>query len=49
MLISGMTIGTAFTLFVLPSIYLLVAKTHKGISDKIAKEGRVPEIANVAA
>ena len=28
MLISGMIIGTAFTLFVVPSIYMLVAKTH---------------------
>jgi len=24
-----MIIGTAFTLFVVPSIYMLVAKTHK--------------------
>src|SRR5690349_6592115 len=29
MLVSGMIIGTAFTLFVVPSIYVLVAKTHK--------------------
>jgi multidrug efflux pump len=29
MLVSGMIIGTAFTLFVVPSIYMLVAKTHK--------------------
>ena len=28
MLVSGMIIGTAFTLFVVPSIYVLVAKTH---------------------
>ena len=28
MLVSGMIIGTAFTLFVVPSIYMLVAKTH---------------------
>jgi multidrug efflux pump len=28
MLVSGMVIGTAFTLFVVPSIYMLVAKTH---------------------
>jgi multidrug efflux pump len=30
MLVSGMIIGTAFTLFVVPSIYVLVAKTHRG-------------------
>jgi multidrug efflux pump len=29
MLVTGMVIGTAFTLFVVPSIYMLVAKTHK--------------------
>jgi multidrug efflux pump len=29
MLVSGMIIGTVFTLFVVPSIYVLVAKTHK--------------------
>ncbi|MEA2239278.1 MAG: multidrug efflux pump [Thermoanaerobaculia bacterium] len=31
MLVTGMIIGTAFTLFVVPSIYVLVAKTHKKI------------------
>jgi len=29
MLVSGMIIGTAFTLFVVPSIYVLVARTHR--------------------
>jgi len=28
MLVSGMIIGTIFTLFVVPSIYMLVARTH---------------------
>src|SRR5580658_2434319 len=38
MLVSGMIIGTAFTLFVVPSIYMLVAKTHVRIesSEEIA-------------
>jgi len=31
MLVSGMIIGTVFTLFVVPSIYMFVAKTHKGL------------------
>jgi multidrug efflux pump len=31
MLVSGMIIGSIFTLFVVPSIYVLVAKTHKRI------------------
>ena len=29
MLVSGMIIGTMFTLFVVPSIYVLVAQTHR--------------------
>jgi multidrug efflux pump len=29
MIVTGMVIGTIFTLFVVPSIYMLVAKTHK--------------------
>jgi multidrug efflux pump len=29
MLVSGMIIGTLFTLFIVPSIYMLVAKTHR--------------------
>ncbi|HVI07339.1 MAG TPA: efflux RND transporter permease subunit [Candidatus Binatia bacterium] len=38
MLVSGMIIGTAFTLFVVPSIYMLLAKTHHAISDEDATE-----------
>jgi multidrug efflux pump len=33
MLVSGMIIGTVFTLFVVPSIYMLVAKTHTAIRE----------------
>ena len=43
MLVSGMIIGTAFTLFVVPSIYMLVAKTHAAIKDdedEISLSGR---------
>jgi multidrug efflux pump len=29
MLVTGMTVGSTFTLFVVPSIYVLVARTHK--------------------
>jgi multidrug efflux pump len=28
-LVCGMTIGTIFTLMILPSIYMLIAKEHK--------------------
>ena len=38
MLVSGMIIGTAFTLFVVPSIYMLVAKTHA----RVQSEDEVP-------
>jgi multidrug efflux pump len=33
MLVSGMIIGTVFTLFVVPSIYMLVAKTHSRVEN----------------
>jgi multidrug efflux pump len=42
MLVSGMIIGTAFTLFVVPSIYVLVAKTHARVTDELAEEA-LPE------
>src|SRR5437667_11391855 len=32
MLVTGMIIGTAFTLFVVPSIYVLVAKKHTALA-----------------
>jgi multidrug efflux pump len=39
MLVTGMIIGTAFTLFVVPSIYMLVAKTRKAeVADQEAAE-----------
>jgi multidrug efflux pump len=37
MLVSGMVIGTAFTLLVVPSIYMLVAKTHHAQSREEAE------------
>ena len=50
MLVSGMIIGTAFTLFVVPSIYMLVAKTRVPASEKDAEsEGVLSEPADVAA
>jgi len=47
MLVSGMIIGTAFTLFVVPSIYMLVAKTHTALS--VESESDLIEPAEVAA
>jgi multidrug efflux pump len=37
MLVSGMIIGTAFTLFIVPAIYTLVAKTHRGAAEEEAE------------
>jgi multidrug efflux pump len=43
MLVSGMIIGTIFTLFVVPSIYMLVARKHVPFGE--AREVRAPELA----
>jgi multidrug efflux pump len=49
MLVSGMIIGTAFTLFVVPSIYMLVAKRHVALEaiDETT-EFEIPEAAGAA-
>ena len=47
MLVSGMIIGSVFTLFVVPSIYVLVARTRKAVvADESleAEESAVPEL-----
>ncbi len=46
MLVSGMIIGTLFTLFVVPSIYMLVAKTHtRVVEEEPELEGTFAEVA----
>jgi len=46
MLVSGMVIGTVFTLFVVPSIYMLVARTRVTVPNAVrTREKRVPELA----
>jgi multidrug efflux pump len=46
MLVSGMIIGTVFTLFVVPSIYVLVARTRVKVpATARARDARVPELA----
>jgi multidrug efflux pump len=47
MLVSGMIIGTAFTLFVVPSIYMLVARTHAPETIEEAEGFREPAEAAV--
>ncbi len=41
-LVGGMTIGTMFTLLVIPSVYVLIAKDHQK-SAKVKKEDEAPE------
>ena len=43
MLVSGMIIGTMFTLFVVPSIYVVVARTHRSQEEVEEVEEREPE------
>jgi multidrug efflux pump len=43
MLVSGMIIGTLFTLFLVPSIYMLVARTHTRESEGATESERVLE------
>jgi multidrug efflux pump len=46
MLVSGMIIGTAFTLFVVPSIYMLVARSRVIVATPArARDSQVPELA----
>jgi multidrug efflux pump len=46
MLVSGMVIGTAFTLFVVPSIYMLVARNRVAAPNPVrTRDTRVPELA----
>jgi multidrug efflux pump len=50
MLVSGMIIGTVFTLFVVPSIYVLVARTHRAAATEEEElEPVVPELEEVTA
>jgi len=37
-LCGGLTIGTFFTLFVVPCLYLLIAKDHRAQQDKVARQ-----------
>jgi multidrug efflux pump len=49
MLVTGMVIGTAFTLFVVPSIYMLVAKRRARVVDETKSvEDALPESVAVA-
>jgi multidrug efflux pump len=46
MLVSGMIVGTLFTLFVVPSIYMLVARSRTTVVSPVrARDTRAPELA----
>ncbi len=48
MLVSGMIIGTLFTLFIVPSIYMLVARTHTRAAETDAEPEGILEPAGAA-
>jgi multidrug efflux pump len=48
MLVSGMIIGSAFTLFVVPSIYMLVARSRAAAPETDLGDARVPDLAEAA-
>ncbi len=48
MLVSGMIIGTLFTLFIVPSIYMLVARTHTRAAEADAEPEGILEPAGAA-
>jgi multidrug efflux pump len=47
MLVSGMIIGTIFTLFVVPSIYVVVARKHAHVEEEIEEMAPAREIAQL--
>ena len=49
MLVSGMIIGTLFTLFVVPSIYMLVAKTRVAVRESEPEAEGFPESVDAVA
>jgi multidrug efflux pump len=44
MLVSGMVIGTFFTLFVVPAVYVLVAKERVAVAEAVEEGGREPQL-----
>jgi multidrug efflux pump len=48
MLVSGMIIGTFFTLFVVPAVYVLVARTRVPVSALVSEAEAVPDLAGAA-
>jgi len=49
MLVSGMIIGTVFTLFVVPSVYVLVARTRQAVAMAVQPGGPVRDLAEAAS
>jgi len=49
MLVTGMSIGSVFTLFVVPSVYVLVARTHTALAAASGTETEEPDLQEVLA
>jgi multidrug efflux pump len=45
-LVGGMAIGTIFTLFVVPSVYVLIARDHRASAAKVPEQDVLPERAS---
>jgi multidrug efflux pump len=45
-LVGGMSIGTLFTLFIVPSLYVLLAKDHRREQERLAAEDAGPAVAS---
>jgi multidrug efflux pump len=48
-LVGGMSIGTLFTLFIVPSVYVLIAKDHRAESKAVEAQAVPPEMATAPA
>jgi multidrug efflux pump len=46
-LVGGMSIGTLFTLFIVPSLYVLLAKDHRREQERLAAEEGEPAVVPV--
>ena len=44
-LVGGMTIGTLFTLFIVPSVYVLIARDHRKAKEALEAKAETEELA----
>jgi multidrug efflux pump len=49
MLVTGMAIGTLFTLFILPAIYMVIASEHRSVPEVVDVDVRLSPTSTAAA